>query len=157
MSSHTKSRYVIALLLVFCELTMCQQFCAKINFDRPVFSEFRECKEQYLPPFYIKDYASNRGVPPYSLTSKYFLSNNYYGFSCMESNIIFSFNRNTYIEAAIYLKSLPNAFVEINVYDGNKNELIKSIRSDGTQNWSILRGNVNGNISNARVRCAIKC
>lgn len=144
------------ILLVLCDLTMAQQLCAKIDFDRTTFPEFRECKEQRLPQLYIKEYLLNRGVPPYKPTSRFFLSNNFYGFSCVESNIFLTFNQHTSIEAALYLKSIENGFVEINIYDANLNALVKSIRSDGTQNWDILRGSIDRNISNARVSCTIK-
>ncbi|XP_055326744.1 uncharacterized protein LOC129580396 [Sitodiplosis mosellana] len=140
------------ILLNFVHLTVAQQLCTKIDFDRTVLPEFRECTDQRLPALYITDYASHREVPPYRPASPYYLSNSYFGLSCIESVIVLAFDKYTSIEAAIYLKSLGSAFVEINVYDATHiNSLVKSFRSDGTQNWSILRGSVDRNISNARV------
>lgn len=152
------NRLLIAFILfrlVRCDLA--QELCVKIDFDRPSYSEFRECKEQRLPALCIENYTSHHEVPPYQPTSKYFLSNNFYGFSCIESNIILTFDQNTFIEAALYLRSIGNAFVEINIYDANINALMKSIRSDGIarDSWLILRGTIDGNISNARVSSLI--
>lgn len=152
------SYILIAYILVGIEFTVAQQLCAKIDFDRAFYSEYRECKEQRLPALYIKDYASDPEVPLYRRNSTFFLSNDFYGFSCIESNIVLTFNQFTSIETAIYLRSTENSFVEVNVYDATINARMNSFRRSGTPNasWYILRGKVDTNISNARVSLSIE-
>lgn len=142
----------VFLMTKFCDVTLAQINCAQIDFNRTTYPEFRECKGKFYPIFVIKDYASHSNeVKPYRNTSRYYLSNNFNEFSCVESAMFFVIDNYTKIEAAIYLKSIESSFVEIVVYDADRNERIDSLRTDGTNGWQILQKNIRFNIHNARV------
>lgn len=139
-------------LTVFCDVTLAQINCAQIDFNRTTYPEFRECKGKFYPNFVINDYALHSNeVKPYRNTSRYYLSNNFNEFSCSESVKLFVIDNYTRIEAAVYLKSIESSFLEIVVYDADRNERIDALRTDGTNGWQILQKNIRFNIHNARV------
>lgn len=141
----------VAFFMVFCDIASAQISCAQIDFNRTSYSEFQECKGKYHPIFSIKDYASNGEIKPYRPTSRYFLSNNFNLYSCVESVMYFAINTNTTIEAAIFLKSVDGSFLEIVVYDADRKERIDALRSDGTAGWLILKKQILYTINKARV------
>lgn len=149
ISCHLVALFVF--LMVLCDRTSAQLHCAQIDFNRTSYPEFRECIGKYYPVFIIKDYALFRDLKPYRPTAHYFLSNNFDSFSCIETSMHFVINANTTIEAAIFLKSIGNSFVEIVIYDADRNERIDSLRSDGTNGWLNLQAKMFHNINNAQV------
>lgn len=142
---------LVVFLTVCCDVTSAQMACAKIDFNRTSFTEFRECQGKYSPILAIKDYASHPNVKPYRPKSQYFLSNNFNTYSCIESSQLFAIDTNTLIEAAIYLKSIENSYIEIVIYDADRNERIDSLRNDGTTGWMELKGKMTHVIHRARV------
>lgn len=144
------SLFVPSLLL--CSITSAQYPCAKIDFDRPVFFELRECNQRHLPPLTIKDYSTNI-LPKYRPASRYFLGTNFNEISCLESSARFQLNPNSYIEAPVYFRSVPGAFFEIHVYDMDRNTPVYSWRStDGKGTWSMAHIDITSSIPNAQVK-----
>lgn len=150
MGASLKNILLLTFLVVFCDLASAQSFCAKIDFNRTIFPEFRECQGNFQK-FVIREYGMGKDVKPYRTDSKYFLTNDLDKYSCAESNIRLSINPSTTIEAAIYLKSAGGAFVEINIYDVDRNARVDTLRNEGTSGWFILKKNMETTIPNARV------
>lgn len=147
----------LVVILVLCDKSSAQIHCAQFDFNRTSDPEFHECPGNY-PIFIIKDYTTHRDIiKPYRLTSHYFLSNNFESFSCIESSMHFVFDTKTTIEAAIYLKSFGNSFIEITVYDADRNERIQTLRSDGTTGWFILQSKIHQIVHNAQVMHIFNC
>lgn len=144
--------YYFVFLSLVCDISQAQNFCAKIDFNRPTYSEFHECHGRYIPKFVIKPYWEQHEIHPYRSTSQYFLGTDFYPDSCIESVQNFSMNANTRIEAAIYLKSFSNAFIEIIVLDAENNSQVHNWRN-GTANgnWFVIHGEVQKNIPHAQV------
>lgn len=147
----------VGLFMVFCDIASAQISCAQIDFNRTSYSEFQECIGKYHPIFSIKDYASNGEIKPYRATSRYFLSNNFNLYSCVESAMYFAIDTNTTIEAAIFLKSVDGSFLEIVIYDADRKERIDALRSDGTAGWLILKKQMLYTIHKARVIFRLFC
>lgn len=140
------------ILLAICETALAQTFCAKYDFNRTTNPEFRVCSGRNLEGFVNQDYASHPEIRPYRPTSRYFLTNSFVqAFLCIESSAIFSFKQNTTVDAAIFLKSIGNSFLQIDIYDADRNFLVHSFRSDGTVGWTILHGIIRNNIPRGRV------
>lgn len=155
MSVSARNILCLTFLVVFCDRTTAQSFCAKVDFNRTAFPEYNECSGKFYPNFVVKDYAMAKNIQPYRPYTKYYLTNNFDQFSCAESNIRISINPSSVIEAAIYLNPIGNAFVEINIYDADRNVRVDSLRSDGTSEWFILKKNMQSIIPNARVKTFI--
>lgn len=153
MSSVVKMFFFIAILIVINnDLSLAQMNCAKIDFNRTSVPELRECKGKNLPNFVIKTYSKELEPAPYRSNAIYFLSNNFHDtYTCTESTMQFTMKPTTLIEAAVYLKSFGISFLEIVVYDADRNERIDSVRTDGTNGWQILHANIRKTIQNARV------
>lgn len=154
MSSKVKNIFFSAILIVLNNnnLSLAQINCAKIDFNRTAFPEFRDCQGKNLPNFMIKTYSIQTELTPFRLNSKYYLTNNFHdSYSCAESAIQLTLNPTSIIEAAIYLRSPDSSFLEIAVYDVERNERIDSFRTDGTIGWQILYTNIRRTILNARV------
>ncbi|XP_031635925.1 uncharacterized protein LOC116348878 [Contarinia nasturtii] len=143
--------YLVLTLIVLCDISFANKYCAKIDFNRPIYNEVRECRSQNHLPLASKSYATNKDFLRYRPNSMFYLANNFFNYSCVEISMELKIDSNTVIEAALYLKSINHAFVEFNVYEERTHELIKSIHTDGTTGWTILRGNYFRNIPNARV------
>lgn len=141
----------VTFFMVFCDRSSAQIHCAQIDFNRTYISEFKECTGKYHPVFIIKEYAQHHDLKPYRPTSHYFLSNNFESFSCAETSMHFTIDANTTIEAAVFLKTIGNSFVEIVIYDADRNERIDSLRSDGTNGWLNLQSKMFHNVRNAQV------
>lgn len=143
---------VFVPMLLFCSIVSAQSPCAKIDFNRTMFHEFRECRQRYNPVFAIKDYTANN-IPKYRPNSRYFLGTNFNEFSCIESMARFPLNPNSFIDAPVYFKSTPGAFIEIIVYDMDRNLPVYSWRNnDGKGAWSIAHIDIRSQIPNAQVR-----
>lgn len=139
-------------VLLSCSTASAQSPCAKIDFNRTMFHEFRECRQRYNPVFAIKDYTVNT-IQKYRPNSRYFLGTNFNEYSCIESVARFPLNPNSFIDAPVYLTSVPGAFVEIVVYDMDRNLPVYSWRnSDGKGIWSIAHIDIKSSIPNAQVK-----
>lgn len=143
--------FVLPLLLL-CSITSAQNQCVKIDFNRTVSDEIRECNQRKLPALAIKDYSTNN-LPKYRPTTRYFLGTNFIEFSCIELSAKFSLNPDSYIEAPVYLKSDTKAYISITVYDMDRNMSVYSWRnSDGKGAWSMAHIDIKSQITNAQVR-----
>lgn len=158
MSSQVKNILFLAILIVFNNnLSLAQTNCAKIDFNRTAFPELRECQGKNLPNFVIKSYSDQPDLIPFRPNSKYYLTNNFHdSYSCAESAMPLTVNPTSIIEAAVYLKSPDSSFLEIVVYDIDRNERIDSFRTAGTYGWQILYTNIRKTITNARVSLLIR-
>lgn len=154
MSSQVKNiLFFVILVVINNNLTLAQMNCAKIDFNRTTSPEFAECQGKNQPNFRIKNYAIEKELTPYRPNSKFYLSNNFHdSYSCAETIIQLTVNPTTIIELAVYLKSVGLSFLEIVVYDADRNERIDSLRTDGTNGWQIIYKNLRRTIQNARVR-----
>lgn len=156
MSSQVKSvLFFVTLIVIDNNLSMAQSQmnCAKIDFNRTTTPEFGECLGKNQPNFVIKSYQTQKELTPYRPNSKYYLSYNFHdSYSCGESTMQLTVNPTSLIEAAIHFKSAGSSFLEIVVYDADRNERIDSLRTDGTNGWQIIYKNLRRTIQNARVR-----
>lgn len=144
---------LIVSLLLLSSITSARKQCAEIDFDRfQVFKELRECKQGQLPPLAIKDYSTN-SLPKYRPTSRYFLGTNFNEHSCIELSAKFSLTPDSYIEAPVYLKSEREAYVNITVYDMDRNAPLYAWRFDDGKGgaWSVARIDIKSEIPNAQV------
>lgn len=153
MSSQVKNIFFLAILIVINnDLSSAQMKCVKIDFNRTTFPEFRICQGKNLPSFVVKEYSAQKELTPFRPNSKYYLSYNFHdSYSCAESNIQLTVNPTSIIETAVYLKAAGSSFLEIIVYDADRNERIDTLRTDGTNGWQILYKNLRKTIQNARV------
>lgn len=143
--------FVLALLIL-CSITSAHNHCEKIDFNRTVFNEFRECSQRQLPALTVKDYSTNN-LPKFRPTSRFFLGTILNDFSCMESSAKFSLNPDSYIEAPVYFKSDTKAYISITVYDMDRNMPVHSWRnSDNKGAWSMAHIDIKNEITNAQVR-----
>lgn len=128
-------------------------YCSKIDFNRPTFTEFRECRGKFLPLFSVKSYSGSSAITPFRPTSKYYLSTNVEGYTCAESSSKYSLNESSRIDSAIFL-SFENAgaFVEILVVDTDKNIPVYSWKNDSSTNWYRINGRIKNKIPNAQVK-----
>lgn len=152
MFSH-KILFVTISLVIFHQLTLAQKYCAKVDFNRTNFNEFRECSLSYLPELKIKEYSKTSEVHPYRKTSRYYLSTDFINqYSCIMTSEKYALSPTTRIEAAVFLKSFANAFVKFFVYDTDNNMEIYSWRnSTSSPNWFIFNAEVKINIPHAVV------
>lgn len=140
-------------LPLFVSISNGEKFCTKIDFNRTTIPEFRECFGKPGKGFILKSYQDTPEIPPYRPTSRYFFAPASDTESCVESTFNLTMNAMTRIEAAIYVKSISNAFVEIIVFDADRNEQKfewKTLISNG--NWTLIKGVILSEIPNARVR-----
>lgn len=155
MSVHIRCISFITFVVILCDLASAQLYSAKFDFNRTSRPDFiRDCQGKYHPNFVMEPYGTGKfNIAPYRQNAKYFLTNNFYGIICAESflPIPLSISPSATIEMAIYLKSVGNAFVEINVYDNDRNLRIDSLRNDGTAGWFLLKKKIPYDIPNARV------
>lgn len=143
---------LIVPLLLFCSILSVHIQCAEVDFNRTVFTEFRECNQRQLPALVIKNYSANN-IPNYRPTSLFFLGTNVNKFSCIESSDKFPLNPDSYIKAPVYFKSISGAFIEILVYDLDQNLPVYSWRkSDGKGDWTMAHIDIKNEIPNAQVR-----
>lgn len=147
----------VAILLIVCDPILAQNFCAKYDFNRTVNIEFSLCSGKNTDGFVNQNYASHPELHPYRASSRYFLTNSYVNvFLCIQSNTIFRFNHNTTIDAIIFLKSVGDSFIRIDVYDADRKDfMVESFRSDGTNGWQNLHGIIQHDIQHARVNSLI--
>lgn len=132
--------------------TLAQANCAKVDFNRTTFPEYGVCQGKNQPNFVIKSYSVLKELTPYRQQSVYYLSNNFHDtYSCAESTIPLTVNPTSLIEAAVNLKSVGSSFLEIVVYDADRNERVDSVRTDGTNGWQIIHKNLHRTIQHARV------
>lgn len=144
--------FVILNVISFSDFTLAQMKCVKIDFNRTTSPEFGVCLGKNQPNFVIKTYEKQKEFIPHRLNSKYYLSNNFHdSYSCGESTMLLTVNPTSIIEAAIYFKSVGSSFLEIVVYDANRNERIDSLRTDGTNGWQIIYKNLHRTVQSARV------
>lgn len=152
MSVHS---VLIIFAMVVCDLTSAQLYSAKFDFNRTSYPNYLgNCEGRNHPNFVIAQYESGKiSIPPFRRNAKYFLTNNFNAIICAESllPIPLSINPSATIEMAINLKSVGNAFVEIVVYDIDRNLRIDSLRNDGTSGWLLLKKKIPYDIPNARV------
>lgn len=154
MSSQVKNILFFGILIVInCNnFSLAQTNCVKIDFNRTTSPEIAECFGKNQPNFVINTYELQKELIPYRPNSKYYLSYNFHEtYSCAESTMQLTVNPTSIIEAAIYFKPVGSSFLEINVYDANRNERIDSLRTDGTNGWQIFHKNLHKTIQNARV------
>lgn len=152
MFDHRFFGILVVCLFQFCCIANAQNYCAKVDFNRAAFSEFRQCYGKSLPVFVTKDYQTHREIRPYRPASRYYLGTNIDSYSCIESSFKFSMNAMTRIEAAVYLKSVLNAFIEIVVYDADRNMPVYSWRNETANgNWFLIHGEIRSTIPNAQV------
>lgn len=147
-----RSYIKLAILMILCDLTVGQNFCAKIDFNRTFYPEFHQCQRNQNQLFMSFDYALHANIRPYRPNSHYYLSNGFTGYSCAEYNNTMTFNKNTIIEAAIFLKTIDKSFVDILIYDADQDKLIDSFRRTNIMGWLIVRGTIKQNVQRARVR-----
>lgn len=149
-----QSLFNVFLTIVACliGLSSAQNSCAKIDFNQSTYPAFRECRGKFLPVFIVKEYAYFHDIKPYRPSSRYFLSTNIDGYSCIESTFKFNLNINSRIEAAVYLNSFANAFVEIVVYNMDQNNVpVYSWRNASSNGWFLVHGDIRSSIPNAQV------
>lgn len=156
MGVQVKNIVVLVILLVIssAHLSLAQINCLKIDFDRTTFPEFGICQSKNQPNFVIKSYATQNDLKPFRSNAKYYLTNNFYDtYSCAESIPPYTLkvNPTSVIEVAVNLKSNTSSFLEIVLYDADRNERVDSIRTDGTNGWQIIHKNIRKTIQNARV------
>lgn len=144
----------LLFLISFIEFVVSEPlYCSKVDFNRPTFSEFIECKNKFVPLFIIQNYANKPSITPYRPTSEYFLSANNEGSTCAESTTIYLLNSSSRIDAAVFLSfENPGAFVEILVFDADRNIPVYSWRNDSSNGWYTIWGRIGTTIKNARVR-----
>lgn len=153
MSTSFNRLVLLTVLTVLCKFTSAADtYCAKINFNRTIFPEFHECKDKHLPTLIGKRYAANTEPNPSRPNITYYLSNNFESYSCLESSKQFSMDANTVFEVAVLLKSVGISYLEINIFDADRNFLSKTLRTAGTNGWNVLRDKLHSTIKNARVR-----
>lgn len=140
---------VVAIRNAWCE----SEYCSKIDFNRPQFTEFVKCINKFLPLFVIKDYTSTSSITPYRPTSEYFLSTAVEGFTCAESTKIYHLNSSSRIEAAVFLSfENPGAFFEVLVFDVDRNIPVFSWKNVSSTTWYTIKGKISREIKKARVR-----
>lgn len=150
-------RQVFVVLVVSSSLYMAASdspFCSKIDFNQANYRDFQQCSGQNFPIFVVKPYSPASDVPKYRPNSIYYLSTGYYGYSCVESVKRFSMNRNTRIEAAIFLKTTTYASIEVAIYNDQHRRVYSWINETWAgrpSSWLILRGTVFETVSNAMV------
>lgn len=157
MVSRVKSALIFVYIFAVIKNSSAQSLaptnCAKIDFNRTTFPEFGVCLGKNQPNFVIKSYLAQKDLTPHRPKSVYFLSNNFHdSYSCAESNIPLIVNPTSLIEAAVNLKSVGSSFLEIVVYDADRNERVDSVRTDGTNGWQIIYKKLQRTIQHARVR-----
>lgn len=122
------------------------EYCAKIDFNRTIFTDFRQCTAQYLPKFVVKSYTNTPTIKPYRARALYYLSTDFVGYSCVESTRTFFMDSNTRIVAAVLLKAADYVNIEISVYNTELNRKIYSwingTSSGQTSSWFIMSGQV---------------
>lgn len=157
MVSQVKS--VLIFICIFAAIrsnlaqSLAQISCARIDFNRTTFPEFITCEGKNQPNFVIKSYFAQKELTPHRQKSIFYLSNSFHDtYSCAESNIPLTVNPTSIIEAAVNLKSVGSSFLEIVVYDADRNERIDSVRTDGTNGWQIIHKKLQRTIQHARVR-----
>lgn len=156
MSVDVRNIFVVAILIVINSggVLLAQTNCVKIDFNRTTFPEFETCLGKNLPNFMIKSYATQNELTPFRPTTNYYLSNNFFdSYSCAESSLpsTIKVNPTTIIEVAVNLKSKASSFLEIILYDADRNERIDSVRTDGTNGYQIIHKQIQKTIANARV------
>lgn len=131
------------------------EYCAKIDFNRTSFTDFRQCTAQYLPQFVVKSYTNTPIIKPYRARALYYLSTDFVGYSCVESTRTFFMNSNTRIVAAVLLKAADYVNIEISVYNTELNRKIYSwingTSSGQSSSWFIMSGQVMETIPRAEV------
>lgn len=90
--------YLVLALIVFCDITLANKYCAKIDFSRPIYPEFRECLGQNFLSFRSQSYAKSKDLPKFRQNSRFFLSNVYFNYSCIETYNDFRIDPNTGIK-----------------------------------------------------------
>lgn len=147
------SRRIIGIFFMYLCIANAQKYCAKIDFNRQIIPEFRECFGKPYPVLTAKEYRNNPEIRPYRSTSRYFLGTEFDLYSCLESTSNISMNGMTRIEAPIYSKLFSDAFIEITVYDANRNMRMDFWRIDTSNGigWSKIPGVIRSIIPNARV------
>lgn len=125
-----------------------QKYCAKLEFTQLSFvSEFRGCFEPRYDNFIVKDYTPY--FRPFRPTAKQYLTNSHVN-SCAAYSKNLVFDQFTYIEAAIFLKSVRAEFIEIIVHDVEKN-INYPLQHYGVGRWEILNRRIQKDIKNAQV------
>lgn len=134
-------------------LASAQRFCAKIDFNRTDFFEFRKCSISSAPLFRIKEYATTPEIHPYRKTSRYYLTTDYIGESCMMTYDKYILNTKSKIEVAFFLKSPGGAFITFSVFDLDINKDIYQWKKSASD-WSMLKEDIKTPIQNAVVSFA---
>lgn len=152
-------RHIFVILMVSSSLYIAASdspLCSKIDFNRADYRDFRQCSGQNLPIFVVKTYATTpvTDVYKYRPNSLYYLSTSFYGYSCVESVNRFTMNRNTRIEAAVFLKTITYANIEIAIYNEQHRRVytwINETSQGRPSTWFIMQGVVSETITNAMV------
>lgn len=150
--SFQKPFTVVSVLLLYC-LASGQNFCGKFDFNQTYLTGFNVCYGKSM--FMIKDYFTQPQIRPYRPTSRYFLGTNSDSYYCMASINRFSINANSHIEAAIYLKSNWNSFVEITLLDADRNMPVHVWQIPVNGNWYLLQEEIRTPINNAIVSVGV--
>ena len=149
-------KYIAAVFVIFYHIAVAQvvvpivpqKYCAKVEFTQLSFvSEFRGCFEPRYDNFIVKDY--NPNFRPLRPTAKQYLTNSRVN-SCAAYSKNIVFDPFTYVEAAIFLKSVRAEFIEIIVHDVEKN-INYPLQHYGVGRWEIFNRRIQKNITNAQV------
>lgn len=150
-----RQMFVVSVILLFVYKTASESpLCSKIDFNRYEYRDFRQCSGQNIPIFVVKQYATTSDVYKYRPNSIYYLSTDFYNFSCIESVKRFSMDRNTRIEVAVYLKTTTYANIEIAIYNDRHRRIyswINETTAGRPSSWFVMQGVVYETIPNAMV------
>lgn len=126
--------------------------CAKIDFNRSNITQFRTCYEQYLPVLGAKEYSRHPEIQPYRNTSRYFLSPQIEGASCVESEDNFRLDENSIIQAAIHIDYADaGAFVTIIIVDLVTNDEAYMWRYEQAAKWFLVEERITKKLERAMV------
>lgn len=150
----TQWRYAFSFLfcLLHSAIGQSSKICSKIDFNRAVVNDFRECYQQFLPVLRIKKYADETGLQSYRPGTEFFLSPFVEGYSCVESVSVFQLDENSVIQAAVYLSFVDaGAFVRLIVVDLQENKEAISWRYEESADWFMVAEKVGMKINRAMV------
>lgn len=150
----TRWRYAFSVFfcLVHPAIGQTSKICSKIDFNRAVVSDFRECFQQFLPVLRIKKYSEETELQSYRPGTEFFLSPFVEGYSCVESVSVFQLDENSVIQAAVFLSFVDaGAFVRLIVVDLEENREALSWRYEKSTDWFMVEEKVGRKINRAMV------
>lgn len=144
---------ILAIVMVLLQSSAGQsKVCSKIDFNRAVINEFRECYQQFLPVLKTQKYSDQTAVTPYRPGTEFFLSPSVEGYSCLESVPVFKLDENSVIQAAIHVDFVDEgAFVSIVVVDLTANNEAYSWKYQKSHKWFMVEEKITKKVPQAMV------